>query len=244
MKKIIILILFCFSSLSFAQEKDSFQNRDRLEQRLSQGEIFTDGGFEGKAVWGKMKAVINVPPEIVWKLFIKTNDWKYYKMPTLADSHTVNAEILRQVGSSTKSERFYQVFGSQFIDPFLFQKKGQKWTGYFFQFFDLPWPVANHWMIVKADYDEAKIQESTYRCDWVKEAGNIVMSEGSFKLSRYQGDRYRTLFDYDVVADTGSSVPKFLLKWGIKSTMPGIVQAIRKVAQEEYGRPPPILQTQ
>lgn len=191
-----------------------------------------------------MEAVIDVPPEVVWRLFIKTNDWKYYKMPTLSDSHTVTENLLKQVGEATKVSVFYDILGSQRIDPFEFQKKDQKWTGFFFQYFDLPWPVSNRWMIVKADYDETRGGESFYRCDWIKKAGNIRSSEGSFKIGRYQGDRYRTLFVYDVKADTGSNVPKFLLKWGLKSTMPGIVQAIRKVALKEYGTPPPMLHTQ
>lgn len=218
-------------------------NVDVDMNRVSRGEIITDGGFQGKEVWGKMVAVINVPPDIVWDLFIRTNDWKYYKMPTLADSHTVNQQIVDAVGDSQKVENFYKKLGAQVVDPFSFRKRGDVWQGHFFQYFDLPWPVSNRWMIVKARYDERQIAQSHYVCEWEKISGNIKSSQGSFKLSRFEEDPRRTLFVYDVKADTGSHVPRFLLKWGLQSTMPGIVQAIRRVSEKAYGTPPPLLET-
>lgn len=243
MKKIFCaILLFCLSWSLTSHAVDS----DHVMQRVARGEIITDGGFEGQEVWGKMVAVINVPPDIVWDLFIRTNDWKYYKMPTLADSHTVNQEIVDALRISEKPEKvenFYKVLGKQVIDPFSFRRRGESWLGHFFQYFDLPWPVSNRWMIVKAQYDERQIAQSSFVCNWEKIAGNIKTSQGSFKLSRFQGDKFRTLFVYDVKANTGSHVPKFLLKWGLQSTMPGIVQAIRHVSEKTYGMPPPMLET-
>ncbi len=229
------------------EAKPVFQNaeEERL-YRLGKGEILTDGGYLSKrgGVWGKMAGVIQAPPDVVWRLFIHANDWKQYGIPNMLDSRSVTAEIASAAAGSDKVEEFYKVMGGRVIDTLTYQKPGGVWTDYTFQHYDLPWPVANRWMVVKNANDETRRGEGIFRCSWVKVAGNVRTIEGSLILKPFSDDRGRTLMEYNVRSDPGSSVPRFLVKWGVKKSMPAAIRAIRRAAARLTGRPPPLLKTQ
>jgi hypothetical protein len=211
--------------------------------RLRRGEILTDGGYLKRGVWGKMEGVIQAPPEIVWRLFVQANEWKNYRLPSLTDSRAVTDAIVREVGTSGKVEDVYRALGDKIVDPTANRKKGGLWSGYTFQHYDLPWPVANRWMIVKNNNDETKSGQGIYRSDWSKAAGNVRTLDGSLTLEPFDRDPDRTLLVYRIQSDPGSHVPKFLLKWGVKKTMPEVIRIVRREAAKVYGRPA-LLKTQ
>ena len=212
--------------------------------RLRKGEILTDGGYLKKGVWGKMEGVVQAPAEIVWRLFVQANEWRRYRFPNMTDSRAVTEAIVKEVGGSDKVEDVYRVIGDRIFDATADRKKGGVWTGYTFQHYDLPWPVANRWMIVKNSNDETRLGEGIYRSEWTKAAGNVRTLDGTLSLEPFEKDPNLTLLIYEIRSDPGSSVPKFLLKWGVKNTMPAAIRIIRREAAKVHGRPPPILKTQ
>jgi hypothetical protein len=211
--------------------------------RLGKGEILTDGGYLKKGVWGKMEGVIQAQPEVVWKLFLNSNEWKNYRFPNMIDSRAATDAMVKEVGLSEKVEDFYRAIGNQAIDPFAERKKGAVWTNHTFQHYDLPWPVANRWMVVKNTNDETRVAEGVYRSEWAKAAGNVRTLDGSLSLEPFDGDKNRTLLVYQIKSDPGSHVPKFLLKWGVKKTMPAAIRIIRREAAKVV-RPVPLLKIQ
>ncbi len=224
------------------EERPSFKSpeEERL-YRLRHGEVLTDGGYLKKGVWGRMEGVIQAPTDVVWKLFLDANAWKRYGLPTMADSRAVTGEIAHEVESSKKVEDFYQAIGTLVVDPMERRRKGGIWENYTFQHYDLPWPVANKWMIVKNINDETGISDGIYRGTWTKAAGNVRSLEGEIRLEPFEGDRHRTLMLYSVKSDPGSTVPKFLLKWAVKKSMPQAIRVIRREAAK-ISRPSAILQ--
>jgi len=200
--------------------------------------------MEGVGVYGKMQGVIETSPKNVWMLFVRINDWKKYGLPNLADARIVSEEVANTVGDNPLVKNFYAVLGNRFVDPLTQRRPGQIWGNDSFQYYDIPWPVADRWMIVKHMYDETKISQGIFRSEWSKLCGNVKTMEGSFLLEPFEGVSSRTLLTYEVRSNPNSHVPKFLLRWGAKRAMPASIRAIRHEAEREFGHPIPLLQMQ
>lgn len=207
--------------------------------RLRHGEVLADGGYLPKGVWGRMEGLIQAPPDVVWRLYLQANDWKRYRLPNLFDSRAVSEEVARFAASTQKVEDFYKVLGDRFFDPEKDRRKGGVWTNHTFQYFDIPWPIANRWFVVRSLNDETKAHEGIYRAEWVKAAGNVRTIEGEILFEPFEGRRNLTRMEYNVKSDPGSSVPKFLVKWGVKKSMPAAIRAIRREAARVSRRPAP-----
>jgi hypothetical protein len=99
-------------------------------------------------------------------------------------------------------------------------------------------------MVMRNVNDETEGERGVYRCSWEKTGGNIRTLRGEFRLEPFDGDSKRTLMFYRVETDPGSGVPRFLLKWGVKKSLPAAMRVIRREAVRLANRPSPILKTQ
>lgn len=226
-------------------ETPEFKNpQEEKAYRLRQGEIFTDGGYLKEGVWGQMEGVIEAPTDLVWRLYIQANDWKRYGLPSLIDSRAVSQEVTELAAKDEKVEHFYKALGNRFFDPNSWRRKGEKWVNFSFQYFNIPWPVADRWYVVRTLNDETKSGTGIYRAEFTRAAGNIRTLEGTIQFEPFQGDRNLTRMEYHVRSDPGSFVPRFLVKWGVRKTMPGSIRAIRREAARVQGRQPLLLKTQ
>ncbi len=231
------------SGLLHAKAPETLPAEERVEL-LRRGKIRTDGGYLKKGVWGEMEGVIQAPPKVVWRLFIQANEWRNYKLPQLVDSRAVSEEVAQGSASFKKVEDFYKLLGDRVFDPTQNQKSKTTWASHTFQYYDLPWPVSNKWMVMKNVNDETEGEKGVYRCSWEKTAGNVRTLSGEFRLEPFEGDPKRTLMFYRVETDPGSGVPKFLLKWGVKKSLPAAMRVIRRESVRLANKPSPILKTQ
>jgi hypothetical protein len=191
-----------------------------------------------------MEAVVDAPPNIVWRLFIYANDWKGYGLPELIDCRAVDQAILDQVKETKQVKAFYKALGNRVIDPVENRIPRAKWENYTFQFFNMPWPVSDKWFIIKNHADETDSDREIYKTSWEKMAGNVRGMSGTLDLEPFEGDRNRTLFRYRVEADPGGFIPKFMLKWGVKRSMPQAIFVIRRQSVLLKNKPAPLLKTQ
>ncbi|HEX5036728.1 MAG TPA: hypothetical protein VFX30_06185 [bacterium] len=198
------------------------------DERLRAGEVWTDGGYLKKGVWGEMEGVVEAPPEVVWRLFIQANDWNGYHLPEMIDCRAVDEAILAQAKDTKKVDVFYKAMGDRTVDPVADRAKGSTWRNYTFQFFNLPWPVSDRWYIIENFADETNSAEGVYKTRWESRAGNIRSLTGELHLQPFEGDKSRTLLRYRVDTDPGASIPKFLLKWGVKKSLPAAMRVIRR----------------
>lgn len=211
---------------------------------LRHGEILTDGGYTKKGAWGKMEGAVQAPPQVVWRLFLQANEWRKYGLPNLGDSRAVNEEIANRSKDFKKVEEFYALLGDRVFNETEGQKVGAVWVNYTFQYYDLPWPVANKWVVLKNVNDEIHAAEGVYRSEWSKVGGNVNTLNGKVTLTPFEGDKNITYLVYSVESDPASHVPKFFIKWGVKKSMPAAMKIIRREAQRLYGRPVPLLKIQ
>ncbi len=224
----VLVSLFPARGALFGDEKKSAEEERSF--RLQNGEILTDGGHLSKGVWGRMEGVIEAPPELVWRLFILADHWKSYGLPTLADSRVVDQEIVQRSASLKKVKDFYKILGDRIVDPLSQRARGRIWTSTIFQYYDLPWPVANRWVIAEYVNDEREIAKGIIRSRWTKAAGDIRTFSGTITFEPFGGDLHRTLMVYRVESDPGSHVPKFLIRWALRQSMPEAIEAIRRQA--------------
>jgi hypothetical protein len=227
-------VLFCGAAFGWTTRKEPPVFKTHEEERLYQlahGEILTDGGYMTKGAWGIMEGVIQAPPAVVWNIFIHPENWVKYHFPNLVDSRPTDAKISEKISSTPNIQDFYREIGNKVIDPVKTRKDGGTWISYTFQSYDLPWPLSDRWMILKNQMDET--ERGVYRATWIRAAGNIRTMEGSLLLKPFDGNPNLTFLEYQVRSDPGSNVPKFLLRWGIKKTMPAAIQAIRRGAAAE-----------
>lgn len=228
-----------------AVESPTFESpqQERL-YRLRQGEILTDGGHLKKGVWAVMDGVVEAPPEVVWRLFIYANDWKRYGLPDLIDCRAVDENVLKQVKDKKKAEDFYAALGGRVIDPVATRQSRAKWSNYTFQYYDMPWPVSDKWFIIQNSADETRSAEGAFKTTWENRAGNVRTMKGRLTIEPFEGDEKRTLLHYRVEVDPGSALPRFLLKYGVKKSLPSAMRVIRRESIRLRDKPAPLLKTQ
>lgn len=212
--------------------------------RLDRGDIIATGGYLKKGVWGKMEGVVEASPKVVWNLYLHVDHWKADGFPNLIDGRGVSDSAASQLKGVKKIDDFYKILGKDFISPFEHQQRNAIWINYTLQYYDLPWPVVDKWMVLKNTNDETRSAEGIYHSEWVNVGGNVNTSVGRIEMKPYEGNPRRTLLEYQVVGDPGGFVPKFILKWGVKKTMPSVMRVIRRSAAQAIMKPAPLLKIQ
>jgi len=177
-----------------------------------------------------MEAVIEAPPELIWKLWIETNNWGTYRIPFLRDSRTVTEEIATAVGSTQQADKFYQILDGRVFDSNADRREGKVWSSYFFQYYNVKWPFTDRWTICKVSNDERESDKGIYKAQWSHVAGNVRTLEGTLLLEPFEGNRKRTYMDYRLESDPGGFIPKFLVKVAVEKSMPAAIKAIRREA--------------
>lgn len=231
---LVILLVCLLASLLEASHEGRSEFSKEQWVRLRQGEVLSEGGYLRRAVWGKMAALIMAPPAAVWEIFVSSDDWHRYGIPRLIDSRIVAQEVVRGVSGERGVEAFYEAMGSQRVPLDTIRRHGGQWTHYAFQYYNIPWPVANRWLIVETRDDEREAPNGNYRADWTLAGGNLKTMTGSFDVSPFEGDPKKTLLRYQVETNPGSHVPRFLMRWGVKKIMPAVVQSLRREAAKRY----------
>lgn len=240
MKKTIFLLLFVFTATDLLWSAEPYKAtpittfKDKQEENdyyFRRGRVLVGGGYQEKAVWGKMVALIGAPPEEVWHLFIATNNWRNYRLPNLRDARVVNASISQKAAATKNVEDFYRVLGGQVIPNETGRVKGGRWVDYTFQYFNVPWPISDRWMILQDKNDETHAGEGIFRSEWTLAAGNVKTMDGYIALSPFEGNPNVTRMEYKTLTDPDAHVPKFLLKWGLYRVMPDVIKAIRRQVQ-------------
>lgn len=234
-----LIILICFISQIFfepwvqAYTVEKLSDEEAFSRSLGRDWIYTTADDDGQGgATAHMIGVINAPPEEVWELYIKTNDYKDYKIPTLRDSRTLAPLFVQQYGQGKDRSRdvneFYQKMANLSYDPLPDRRIGAQWEAYAFQFYDIPWPAENKWLINHYKHDERRRSEAIFHTEHFLVGGNVLLLDGKVTLKPFDGDPRRTVMDYQIHVNTGYHVPRFLLVWGAKTAMPRVIRAIRR----------------
>lgn len=167
-------------------------------------------------------AVIDAPPQNVWKVIHDNNNFKDF-MPRVSESILFDSSVLRQALDLK--------FDHSSSDPSVlinFLKKHQihamtAATGHCFNLVDMPWPFKNIWYIIElTDIKGNNLLQQT----WNMVAGNVKADQGSWTLTPYAGDK--TLVVYTALVDIGTSIPDIFINLGNNVLLPDIIRAVRR----------------
>lgn len=228
-----LLVFCCLTTFGFANPK---RREAQPSSKNGAEEFYSEGGYEGKIVWGKMVGMIPAPPHLVWEIYIDVEEWFRIGIPRLIDSRLVNDKVVGQVKETHDADDFYNALGPQIFSIKPLRRRGGEWRHLHFQFYNVPWPVSNKWMVLDMKDIETKSGSGIYRAEWTLAAGNLKSMEGYIQFEPYKGDRNKTRLEYYVRVDPGSSVPKFLVRWGVNKAMPRTIDATRREALRRLNR--------
>ncbi len=131
---------------------------------------------------------------------------------------TIDPELTRRIGAAVPDdlEVVRQMAGSDGVASVC--PKGEN---HVLAILDLPWPISNKWQISRF---RPQLEGNQLRLHYEFLVGTADESSGIFTMTRLpSGDtRLRNEFKFDV----GFRIPEFLIRWGVKSTLPDYFAAI------------------
>ena len=213
---------------------------DEVNRKLAAGEIMVSTHeVPGKSLQNaEMVGVIDAPPEIVWQVINDVNNFKNF-MPRTRISMAVAPEKIPLILQKrpTRAAEVEKLLGPTPADPASYRVPGGSYTVYFYSDLDFPWPCNNRWYIIKGLKDETAAAQHRYQSSWSLVIGNLKENSGEWLLEPF--GPAKTKATYRLSTDPGGAIPKFLVKQGTCSTMPQIIEAVRKRAAALCGTKQP-----
>jgi len=117
----------------------------------------------------------------------------------------------------------YKDFMPQVCESEVRKKEGNATWQY--QKLHVPWPFPGDgtWYLIRLEHHPEK-----YFVQWEMEDGNIKINHGSWKLEPFGEKGDKTLAIYSLVVDPGYKLPAFVVDFATKTTVPNIIEAVRK----------------
>lgn len=93
---------------------------------------------------------------------------------------------------------------------------------------DMPWPLDDLWSRTKAVHT---VRADYYRRAWTLIDGTYTKNTGSWTVVPFGKDGKRSLVTYKVHAVPTTGVPKWMQRKASKSTLPSVMEAVRKASR-------------
>lgn len=162
--------------------------------------------------------IIYAPIDKVWKVLSDYNHFKDF-MPNISEGFIVNPDAIRKIKENEVSD--WSEFEKELMKFRLEQIEDN--TLYFYNRFNLPWPLKDRYYILKIE----RIPEK-YTFHWTQFIGNTKVNNGSWELMPFKGSKLKTLAIYTLYTDPGLSVSSSLMHIAMKVSLPGTIKAVRK----------------
>lgn len=198
--------------------------------------VFQKGETE---VTTRFKLLYPFPPEKVWKVLIDTNSWKDTHSE-YTDSRTLdkNQADLVDAKKPTQVKAFYELVGEEKFPSEHGRVPGKAWTSYVFQRFNLPWPLADRWVVIRIKNDEDSAKAGKYRYEYRMMAGNFAGLKGYWALEPSKDYPGYTVFSGEYRSDPGISVPQFLAKKIFKASIKRAAKENIEILNKQAGASP------
>lgn len=221
---IVFMISFIVPWLYSSSRGDSHREKEILE-KLKKGKIIAQiRRLPGSNTYKcKAMGIVYAPRDVLWKILSDYNNFKYF-MPNIKESFIVHPEGLEAFPEIKNSQiKDWPKFEKELIE--FKQENVQGDTLYFYNRFNLPWPLKDRYYILKMIR-----KPEDYAFYWTLYAGNTKVNKGSWELMPFKGSRRKTLAVYTLLTDPGVSVSPGLMRIAIKIALPGTIKAVRKRA--------------
>ena len=189
--------------------------------KLARGEIIVTRlpDDNPRILGGQAQATIDAPIERIWEIL---NDFNRYAefLPRQVKSWIVSPEVLAEISQESGLSRRQAEY---LLGPYrLDSVEGD--TVYSYNVLDMPFPVSQRWYLLETVRDVEQ-----YSLTWHQVTGNLRATTGSWQLEPLDD---KTLATYTTRSDVGISVPGFLVNLGLNQTLPDVIKALRRRAEE------------
>ena len=191
--------------------------------RLRRGEVVITRPAAGTGILaGRSQGIIAAPVEEVWQVLSDCGRFAEY-MPR----YLVSSMVGREVADSARLGNWDRARLERVADSC----RLAKWPGdtaFFYNVLDLPFPFHDRWYLLEMIQDT-----ETHAVDWIQVMGNTRENYGSWRLKPFCASSETTLVTYSTFSSPGVHLPGFVLNIGLKSTLPGVITALRHRVEEQ-----------
>ncbi len=217
----LVVSLFALASCSQRQQGPSQRSTDNFH---SDGKLTVKvEKLPGCATRrGEVTGVVDAPTERVWKVISDYNQHKNF-MPGILECFAIDPEALKLIeGISADKLRSLE---SEFRTHKTNDTMGE--VVYLYGVGDFPWPMSNKRYILKVVRDRQR---------WTAHAtmviGQMKVNESSWELEPCGPDGSRTRATYRILLDPGVPAPGFAVNMATSSTLPKVIEALRKEVRD------------
>lgn len=211
----VFLFLNFFSHLAVADDFFDGVPKELEEEHLV---LKVDFDEEGKAARVRFRVWFQYAPDKVYKVLSDTMSFGP-ELSNFKTSRTLSKQVYKAIidAKPSDAEGVLRIIGKNRFESDYNRQKDQNWTDYIFFEFNFPWPLADRWSVKKYRFDETNHNKGEYKADYKMYLGNFKKLEGGWRLRPAPGKPGWTEFYGDYYSDAGLSVPKFLVKKGVKT---------------------------
>jgi hypothetical protein len=195
-------------------------------ERLARGEILVTSlpAAHKGIVGGQSRGVIPAPVDRVWAVLNRSGEFSDY-MPNTPVSWLIDPSARAAVGARPKWQR-------PGLEAALAGYRRADWPGdtvLLYSVLDVPFPVSDRWYLLEMTRDTV-----AHSIRWKQVTGNVESNDGLWQLTPWP-DAGHTLVSYTTSVEPGIAVPGFILDIGIRQSLPGIINSLRKRVMQAEG---------
>lgn len=204
----ILLFLILIPLLALAVDFHPEAQEQLEKENFWAGMVFTN---DERYSVTSVRAWYNHPPETLFLYLSDTNLYvKVHK--NYNDSRALNRKVFEGIMLKRPDsvEAVLSAIGNHQVESFANRKPGQHWKSYAFLNFNLPWPLANRWMVQEIMVDESRASEGYYRFDYETKIGNFKALKGYWELVPIKDKPGWTEYRAQYISNPGIPIPKFV----------------------------------
>lgn len=216
----VLIILFAFSSAGHAGKS--------VESRLDDGAVIKKIETPEDSKWAYLHvtAVVDVPPDTLWKIIIDIDDWpNWLPMSQRASFISDEAEKLITPEIAADQTKVYEI-DKENPNTQKGNRRHGAWHRTVIEEYDLVWPIKNEWLVRRYDFDDTKFPMTA---TWYKLARNDGKLDGTWEVEPWK-DGKRSLLTYDYRVRVKKGIPRPIFRTAISLTVNPMIKSLRRKA--------------
>lgn len=216
--RVLFLLITLFPFPAFAWN----QFHDEADETLKTDSVWAQTTFKNKdhLIRSAFRVWYPSPPNALWKVLTDTNRWKEihgdYK-----DSQTLDKKLFDLIDEKKPRniKEYYEIAQGVAFPSNYGRIPGGTWISYNLQRFNLPWPFADRWAVMRVKNDESNSKKGLYHYEYKMVAGNFKESKGYWDILPLPDRPGWTEFRGEYRADPGIEAPQFLTRALFKASL-------------------------
>ena len=205
---------------------------------LKDGGIHIKIVFPTEAIHGSIhvEAMIPAMPEVIWSALVDVNRWRTW-VPMVIEAFFYSPKAKKAIPADAKKEQeFFKGLKQKYPGTASTPPMNGKARRATYEFYNLPWPIKDEWVVRKYLFDASKAGERKYKATWEKVWDTSPGKEGYWTLEPFEGDANKTLLIYHFRTKSKIGIKQQLFRVGVKGAVERFIRAIRKEARGRMGR--------